>query len=72
MARGIAGLAELVGVAHVGLGADMLGLVGPSVFPDYDQLPVLAQALLGVGFGPPDVAAILGGNYARVFEATLA
>jgi membrane dipeptidase len=72
MARGIAGLAELVGVAHVALGTDMLGLVGPSVFPDYDQLPVLARALIGVGFGPPDVAAILGGNYVRVFEATLA
>lgn len=72
MARGIAQLAEIVGVEHVGLGTDMLGLVGGSVFDRYERLPDLAHALLDTGFKTSEVAAILGGNYARVFEASLA
>lgn len=72
MARGVAKLVDVVGVEHVGLGSDMLGLVGQSVFGSYKRLPDLVQALLGSGFGPDDVAKILGGNYVRVFEASLA
>ncbi len=72
MARGIARLTDLVGVAHVGLGTDMLGLVGPSVLATYAQLPDLASALLEEGFSRADAVAILGGNYVRVFEASLA
>jgi membrane dipeptidase len=71
MASGMARLAEVVGVDHVGLGTDSLGLTGPSVFDDYRQLPDLAQALLGAGFSAADVGKILGGNYLRVFVATL-
>jgi len=72
LATGMARMVDVVGVDHVGLGSDMRGLVGPSIFPDYDQLPGLAEALLGVGFGPGDVGKLLGGNYARVFEACMA
>ena len=72
MARGMARMADVVGVDHVGLGTDMLGLVSQSVFDRYERLPDLARALLETGFGPDDVAKVLGGNYARVFSATLA
>jgi membrane dipeptidase len=71
LAAGMARMVDVVGVDHVGLGTDMRGLVGPSVFPDYDRLPDLAQALSRAGFSPADTAKILGGNYARVFDACM-
>lgn len=71
MAAGMARMVDAAGIDHVGLGSDMRGLVGPSVLPDYDRLPLLVQALLSVGFKPDEVAKLLGGNYARVFAATL-
>ncbi|HUN47913.1 MAG TPA: membrane dipeptidase [Stellaceae bacterium] len=71
MAVGIARMVAVVGVDHVGLGSDMLGLTSPSVFDSYRDLPALAQALLTVGFGADETAKILGGNYARVFAQTV-
>ena len=71
MAVGMARMVDAVGIDHVGLGTDMRGLVGPSVLPDYDRLPGLADALLGAGFNPTDVGKILGGNYVRVFSACM-
>jgi membrane dipeptidase len=71
MATGMARMVDVAGIDHVGLGSDMRGLVGPSILPDYDQLPGLAEALIGVGFSVPDTAKLLGGNYARVFEACM-
>ncbi len=71
MAAGMARMAAVVGVDHVGLGTDMMGLVGPSVFDSYADLPELAQALLAAGFGADDVRKLLGGNYARVFAASM-
>jgi hypothetical protein len=32
----------------------------------------LAEALIGVGFNVTDATKLLGGNYARVFGATMA
>jgi len=58
---------DVVGVDHVGLGSDMLGLTTTSVLPTYRDLPRLAQAMLEVGFTAPEVGKILGGNYRRVF-----
>jgi membrane dipeptidase len=72
MARGVAQMADTVGVDHVGIGSDTMGLTVPSVFDDYAQLPALAAALLNVGFNQQDVGKILGGNYVRVFTASLA
>jgi membrane dipeptidase len=72
MVAGMARLADLIGVDHVGFGSDMLGLVGPSAFPSYAELPSLAAALLAAGFRDDDAAKILGGNYARVFAAAAA
>ncbi len=71
LARGMARMADIVGVDHVGLGSDMLGLVSGSAFKRYEQLPDLARAMLETGFAPDDVSKILGGNYVRVFAATL-
>ncbi|MDR3534089.1 MAG: membrane dipeptidase [Rhodopila sp.] len=71
LAAGMARMVDAVGVDHVGLGSDMRGLVGPSVFPDYDRLPDLAEALLRAGFSTADTGKILGGNYVRVFEACM-
>ncbi len=71
MALGIARLADVVGVDHVGIGSDMMGLTVPSVFDSYDDLPALAAGLLNVGFTQQDTGKILGGNYVRVFSASL-
>jgi len=72
LAQGMARMVDVVGVDHVGLGTDMLGLLTPAVFANYDQLPELAQALADAGFHPDEIAKILGGNYVRVFRATIA
>jgi membrane dipeptidase len=70
--EGFARMADLVGVDHVGLGSDMMGLTTPSVFDSYRDLPKLAEGLLDHGFTPDEARKILGGNYARVFSATVA
>ncbi len=69
MVVGIKRLADLVGVEHVGIGSDMLGLLSPSVFSSYQLLPDLRQALSAAGFGVDEINAVLGDNYARVFAA---
>jgi membrane dipeptidase len=71
MATGMARMVDAAGIDHVGLGSDMRGLVGPSILPDYDRLPGLAEALIGVGFSVPDTTKLLGGNYGRVFDACM-
>ena len=71
LATGMARMVDAAGIDHVGLGSDMTGLVGPSIFPDYEQLPGLAEALIGVGFSVTDTTKLLGGNYARVFAASM-
>ncbi|ACA17949.1 peptidase M19 renal dipeptidase [Methylobacterium sp. 4-46] len=71
LAEGIARMAEVVGPAHVGLGSDMMGLVGPSALPDCARLPDLAAHLLR-RFTPDETVGILGGNYWRVARACLA
>lgn len=42
-----------------------------TVFRSYEQLPDLASALLLAGFSPEDVGAVRGGNYRRVFQASV-
>jgi membrane dipeptidase len=71
LAGGMAQMAAAVGVDHVGLGTDAMGLVGPATFDSYAQLPGLTTALLGAGFSHDDVRKLLGGNYARVFAANM-
>ena len=69
-AEGFAKMAELVGIDHVGLGTDQLGLVGSSTLPSYADLPQLAAALRAK-FTADETAKLLGGNYQRVFQASL-
>ena len=69
LAAGIAAMADVAGVDHVGLGTDMLGLTGPAIFDSYAQLPALRSALREIGFARDEVARICGGNYARVFAS---
>ncbi|MGI3900641.1 MAG: dipeptidase [Janthinobacterium lividum] len=70
LVEGIARMADVVGPAHVGLGSDMMGLVGPSALPDYKRLPDLAVHLLN-RFTANEVDGILGGNYLRVAKVCL-
>lgn len=72
MAHGFRRMADVVGVEHVGLGTDMLGFINPPVFRSYEQLPLLGAALLAAGFSQQETDQMLGGNYRRVFEASLA
>ncbi len=69
--EGIARMVDTVGVDHVGIGTDMLGLTVPSVFDDYADLPDVAGGLLALGFNRDEAGKILGGNYARVFAASV-
>ncbi len=70
-AEGMARMVGVVGVQHVGLGSDMLGLLVPAIFAKYRDLPWLADALGRTGFSTDEIALLLGGNYLRVFAATL-
>lgn len=70
LAEGIARMADVVGPAHVGIGSDMMGLVGASALPDYTSLPDLAAHLLA-RFTANETAGILGGNYLRVARLCL-
>lgn len=71
MAHGFKRMADVVGVEHVGLGTDMLGFIQPPVFRSYEQLPALGAALLAAGFSQTESEQILGGNYRRIFEASV-
>ena len=72
LAAGIARMASVVGIDHVALGTDTMGLVGPATFDSHAELPGLARALLVAGLDRDDVRKVLGGNYARVFAVTMA
>ena len=65
-AQGVAQLAEIVGVSHVGIGTDLEGITTP-VFPSYVHFPKFVAALLKL-FNEAEVKQIVGGNYLRVFE----
>ncbi len=69
-AEGIAKMVAVAGINHVGLGTDQMGLPGGSTMPSYADLPQLAAALR-TRFNAEETAKLLGGNYRRVFEASL-
>jgi membrane dipeptidase len=68
--EGIFRMVDQVGVDHVGIGTDQLGLLGPSSLPGYADLPQLVAALRA-RFNAEETAKLLGGNYQRVFAASL-
>jgi membrane dipeptidase len=71
-AAGMARMVDAVGIDHVGIGSDMMGLLGPSALPSYARLPAVAAALLARGFNAADMRKLIGGNYLRVALANLA
>lgn len=72
LAAGVARMVDLVGIDHVALGSDMGGLVGPSTFASYRDLPALSAALLERGFHVDELRKLLAGNYLRVFTESVA
>ncbi|MFQ6677134.1 MAG: dipeptidase [Fidelibacterota bacterium] len=65
----IAYLSMVMGIDHVGLGADWDGVeVMPTGMEDVTNLPVITEKLLARGFSKSDVQKILGGNFKRVFR----
>lgn len=72
-AEGIAKMANVVGVDHVGIASDMTGIPGGTPpFNNYEQIPQIVQALADAGFKREDVQKIMGGNFMRVFKAVSA
>jgi microsomal dipeptidase-like Zn-dependent dipeptidase len=70
VARAIAHVRDLVGIAHVGLGSDFDGAVTTGF--DTSQLTGVTQALLDRGFTADEIAAVMGGNVLRLLHAGLA
>lgn len=68
---GIAQMADVVGIDHVGIGTDMMGLLSASMFATYRDTPRVAEALLARGFSAGDATKVMGGNYLRVLQAVL-
>lgn len=79
-------IAELIGIEHVGLGADFPTSDGPrpareqrfprkheqlAGFDEIDSLPTLTAALLRRGFDEAEVGGVLGGNFVRVLRDVL-
>jgi membrane dipeptidase len=69
-ADGFARMVDVVGIDHVGVGTDQLGLFAGSTMPSYADWPQLAAALRA-RYTPEETNKLLGGNYRRVFEASL-
>jgi membrane dipeptidase len=64
-------IAKRIGVAHVGIGAD-LGAIDthPKGLDDISMFPNVLVELLRRGYSDRDVTAIMGGNLLRVFRRT--
>lgn len=70
-------MCDLIGDAkHVGIGTDMDGGFGMEHIPEEIKtsadLPKIAEALAGAGFGAADVEGIMGGNWVRFFRENIA
>ncbi len=62
-------IADLIGVDHVGLGADWDGVeVLPVGIENIAKLPSLTKKLIERGYSLRDIRKILGGNFKRVFK----
>ena len=67
--EGLKEMVDVVGVDHVSIGTDASSSTG--LFPDYDKFTGLVDAMLRGGFAPADAAKIVGGNYLRIFAASV-
>lgn len=59
-----------LGIDHVAIGSDMDANYKP-VFETYRKTPLIVAALIKRGMAEADIAKIIGGNFQRVFAATL-
>jgi membrane dipeptidase len=66
---GLREMVDVVGVNHVSIGTDTAARGG--LFAQYDDYTRLVDAILRGGFTPADAAKIIGGNYVRIFEASV-
>jgi membrane dipeptidase len=66
---GLKEMSDVVGVNHVSIGTDTSR--GTGLFPRYDHFPQLVEAMLRGGFSAADTAKIIGGNYLRIFAASV-
>ena len=63
-------IVKLIGVDHVGLGADFDGMEAPPLeLNGVEDYPVITRALLERGYSKKDIYKILGGNFIRVLKA---
>lgn len=61
---------HLVGVDHVGIGADYDGMPSPPLqLDDVTTYPLITKALVEKGYSETDILKILGGNALRVLKA---
>ena len=60
-----------IGIDHVGVGTDLLGLGGSTVIPGYEQFPQLEEILAKRGVKTAKIRGVLGGNYLRALRAAL-
>ena len=67
--EGLKEMADVVGVDHVSIGTDASSSTG--LYPSYDDFTALVNAMLRGGFTPADTAKIVGGNYLRIFAASV-
>jgi membrane dipeptidase len=62
-------IVNLIGVEHVGIGADWDGVeILPKGIEDISKIPVLTEALFNRGYSNSEVRKILGENFKRVFK----
>jgi membrane dipeptidase len=66
---GLKEMSDIVGVDHVSVGTDAGGT--PGLFPQYGHFAQLVEAMLRGGFTRADAAKIVGGNYLRIFAASV-
>ena len=66
---GLKEMVDVVGVDHVSVGTDAASATG--LFSSYDRFTALVEAMLSGGFTAADTARIIGGNYRRIFGASV-
>ncbi len=65
-------IVKLVGVDHVGMGSDFDGIEAPPLeLNGVEDYPLITKELLKRGYSKKDIYKMLGGNFRRVFEASM-
>jgi len=67
--EGLKEMADVVGVEHVSIGTDQQ--VAPGSVQSYAEWGRLVDAMLRGGFAPEEAGKIVGGNYVRIFRASV-